>query len=49
MTCLEQDNCKNMTTRREIIWGRYNDIRMSDTLGLYGVVSFKHWLVAINI
>ena len=29
-SALEQDNCKNMTTRRERIWGRYHDIWTSE-------------------
>ena len=29
-SALEQDNCKNMTTRRERMWGRYRDIRTSE-------------------
>ena len=29
-SALEQDNCKNMTTKRERMWGRYHDIRTSE-------------------
>ena len=29
-SALEQDNCKNMTTKRERVWGRYHDIRTSE-------------------
>ena len=45
-SALKQDNCKNMAARRR----EYGEDTMTSgrqsTVGLYGVVSFKHRLVA---